>query len=106
VFPAAGAKPVVDPEATSAMIAKEQHKLEVLKRRQEREIQQMVQYEVTRKQLLEKQQKKIDALEVNFVGGFSIMVAGPRLHHHGCGRHAGQSTASVNSLACGTRALV
>lgn len=48
------------------MIAKEQHKLEVLKRRQEREIQQMLQYEITRKQLLEKQQKKIDALEVGF----------------------------------------
>lgn len=53
----------VDPEVTSAMIAKEQHKLEVLKRRQEREIQQMLQYEIARKQLLEKQQKKIDALE-------------------------------------------
>lgn len=48
------------------MIAKEQHKLEVLKRRQEREIQQMLQYEIMRKQLLEKQQKKIDALEVGF----------------------------------------
>jgi hypothetical protein len=32
---------VPDPEVTSAMIAKEQHKLEVLKRRQEREIQQV-----------------------------------------------------------------
>eukprot|EP00879_Flechtneria_rotunda_P017625 GHRR01018475.1.p1 GENE.GHRR01018475.1~~GHRR01018475.1.p1 ORF type:complete len:368 (+),score=150.24 GHRR01018475.1:315-1418(+) len=52
-----------DPEATSAMIEKEKHKLEVLKRRQEREIQQMLQYEITRKQLLEKQQKKIEALE-------------------------------------------
>lgn len=110
------------------MIAKEQHKLEVLKRRQEREIQQvrpaagdagrrydccahrswltsglfnkkrrrqcsesglsgraydgvltflvmmlpgcvlqMLQYEITRKQLLEKQQHKIDALEVGGV---------------------------------------
>lgn len=61
---AAGGQAGADPEATSAMIAKEQHKLEVLKRRQEREIQQMLQYEITRKQLLEKQQKKIDALEV------------------------------------------
>lgn len=31
----------VDPEATSAMIEKEKHKLEVLKRRQERDIQQV-----------------------------------------------------------------
>ncbi|WIA18967.1 hypothetical protein OEZ85_003636 [Tetradesmus obliquus] len=53
----------VDPEITSAMIEKEKHKLEVLKRRQERDIQQMLQYEITRKQLLEKQQKKIEALE-------------------------------------------
>lgn len=51
------------------MIAKEQHKLEVLKRRQEREIQQMLQYEITRQQLLDKQQKKIDALEVGFRWG-------------------------------------
>jgi hypothetical protein len=37
----AGGHAGADPEATSAMIAKEQHKLEVLKRRQEREIQQV-----------------------------------------------------------------
>ncbi|KAF8064553.1 AVT1D [Scenedesmus sp. PABB004] len=60
---AGGAPGGGDPEATSAMIAKEQHKLDVLKRRQERDIQQMLQYEITRKALLEKQQKKIDALE-------------------------------------------
>lgn len=40
-LPAAGGHAGEDPEATSAMIAKEQHKLEVLKRRQEREIQQV-----------------------------------------------------------------
>lgn len=57
------ASPGGDPEATSAMIEKEKHKLEVLKRRQERDIQQMLQYEISRKQLLEKQQKKIEALE-------------------------------------------
>lgn len=39
--PAGGNAGGVDPEVTSAMIAKEQHKLEVLKRRQEREIQQV-----------------------------------------------------------------
>lgn len=70
LFALTGARPRMhaggdaDAEATSGMIAKEQHKLEVLKRRQEREIQQMLQYEITRKQLLEKQQKKIEALEV------------------------------------------
>lgn len=41
VVPAGGHSGNVDPEVTSAMIAKEQHKLEVLKRRQEREIQQV-----------------------------------------------------------------
>jgi hypothetical protein len=40
-FSVAGSHAGADPEATSAMIAKEQHKLEVLKRRQEREIQQV-----------------------------------------------------------------
>lgn len=116
----AGSGPL-DSAATSAMIEKEKHKLEVLKRRQERDIQQvgdcvcvcvcicvvfecmgegeaqaggdeaaagaqhsaiplpyrrfphsmhkhtmytqMLQYEVTRKQLLDKQQTKIDAME-------------------------------------------
>jgi hypothetical protein len=71
------------------MIAKEQHKLEVLKRRQEREIQQMLQYEITRKQLLEKQQKKIDALEV----GLEVLriVQGSVL---------GSSTHGTSGLAC------
>lgn len=36
----AGGGGAADPEATSAMIEKEKHKLEVLKRRQERDIQQ------------------------------------------------------------------
>ena len=35
----------------------------MLKRRQERELQQMLMYEVTRKELLDKQQRKIDAME-------------------------------------------
>lgn len=83
----AGGKPAVDPEATSAMIAKEQHKLEVLKRRQEREIQQMVQYEVTRKQLLEKQQKKIDALEARLEGKCAVVTA----LHDGCNMGVGRS---------------
>ncbi len=49
--------------ATSAMVEKERQRLEVLKRRQERELQQMVQHENTRKELLEKQQKKVEELE-------------------------------------------
>jgi hypothetical protein len=38
-------------------------RMQVLKRRQERELQQMMQYEVTRKELLDKQQRKIDVME-------------------------------------------
>ena len=45
------------------MIEKERHKLEVLKRRQERDIQQMLQYEVARKALLDKQTAKISVME-------------------------------------------
>ncbi len=49
--------------ASSAMVEKEKQRLEVLKRRQERELQQMVQHEATRKELLEKQQRKVEELE-------------------------------------------
>ena len=38
-----------DPRSSSSMVEKERQRLEVLKRRQEKELQQMVQYEVTRK---------------------------------------------------------
>jgi len=38
-----------DPRSSSAMVEKERQRLEVLKRRQEKELQQMVQYEITRK---------------------------------------------------------
>ncbi len=37
--------------------------LQVLKRRQERDLQQLVSYEVTRKELLDKQQKRVDEME-------------------------------------------
>lgn len=47
----------------SAMVEKEHQRLEVLKRRQEKDLQQMIQYEIQRKELLDKQQKKIDAME-------------------------------------------
>jgi len=50
-------------DETNAMVEKERVRLEVLKRRQEKELQQMVQYEVTRKELMDKQQRKIDELE-------------------------------------------
>lgn len=50
-------------QSSSGMVEKERARLEVLKRRQERELQQMVQYEVTRKELLDKQQRKVDELE-------------------------------------------
>mmetsp|Transcript_36136 Transcript_36136/g.80419 ORF Transcript_36136/g.80419 Transcript_36136/m.80419 type:complete len:530 (-) Transcript_36136:827-2416(-) len=48
---------------TSAMVEKERKRLEVLKRRQERDLQQMVAYEISRKELLDKQQKKVDELD-------------------------------------------
>lgn len=38
-----------DPRSSSGMVEKERQRLEVLKRRQEKELQQMVQYEITRK---------------------------------------------------------
>jgi len=52
-----------DPRSSSAMVEKERQRLEVLKRRQEKELQQMVQYEITRKELLEKQQKRVEEQE-------------------------------------------
>ncbi|MEW5317729.1 MAG: hypothetical protein WDW38_009006 [Sanguina aurantia] len=50
-------------EASSGMVEKERQRLEVLKRRQERDLQQMLQYEVTRKGLLEKQQRKVEQMD-------------------------------------------
>lgn len=47
----------------SSMVEKERQRLEAMKRRQEKEMQQMVQHEVTRSELLAKQQAKIDELE-------------------------------------------
>ncbi|KAF5839745.1 hypothetical protein DUNSADRAFT_18746 [Dunaliella salina] len=52
-----------DPRSSSAMVEKERQRLEVLKRRQEKELQQMVQYEITRKELLDKQQKRVEEQE-------------------------------------------
>ncbi|KAG2442802.1 hypothetical protein HXX76_002881 [Chlamydomonas incerta] len=48
---------------TATMVEKERARLEVLKKRQEREINQMLQHESQRKELLNKQQQKVDALE-------------------------------------------
>lgn len=47
----------------SSMVEKERQRLEAMKRRQEKEMQQMVQHEVTRSELMAKQQAKIDELE-------------------------------------------
>ncbi|KAG1662076.1 hypothetical protein FOA52_011551 [Chlamydomonas sp. UWO 241] len=50
-------------EARSTMIEKERERMEVSKRRQEKELSQMVEHEVKRAELLAKQQKKIDEME-------------------------------------------
>lgn len=49
--------------ASATMVEKERVRLEVLKTRQEKELQQMLAYEAQRKELLDKQQKKIDVLD-------------------------------------------
>mmetsp|Transcript_3797 Transcript_3797/g.6305 ORF Transcript_3797/g.6305 Transcript_3797/m.6305 type:complete len:532 (+) Transcript_3797:99-1694(+) len=50
-------------EASSSMVELERQRLEVMRRRQERDMQQMVAHEINRKELLDKQQKKLDELE-------------------------------------------
>lgn len=47
----------------SSMIEKERQRLEAMKRRQEKDMQQLVQHEITRAELLDKQQRKIDELD-------------------------------------------
>lgn len=46
-------------DGNSSMVEKERQRLEVLKKRQERDLQQMLQYEQQRKELLDKQQAKV-----------------------------------------------
>lgn len=50
-------------DATSGMVEREAQRLEVLRRRQERELAQLVAHEVTRKERLNKAQAKVAALE-------------------------------------------
>lgn len=47
----------------SAMLEKEHARLEALKRRQEKDLQQMIQYEAQKKEMFDKQQKKIESME-------------------------------------------
>eukprot|EP00955_Chlamydomonas_euryale_P117100 366454-Chlamydomonas_euryale.AAC.15 len=62
-MPAGANKHDAAAEVQSTMIEKERERMEVSKRRQERELQQMVEHEVKRAELLAKQQKKIDEME-------------------------------------------
>lgn len=59
----AGNKKGEEDAHASSMIEKERQRLEAMKRRQEKEMQQMVQHEVARSELMAKQQAKIDELE-------------------------------------------
>lgn len=47
------------PEGNSSMVEKERQRLEVMKKRQERDLQQMLMYEQQRKELVDKQQAKV-----------------------------------------------
>lgn len=50
-------------EGTSDMVEREARRLEVLRRRQERELQQLIEHEVTRRRQLEKAESKVATLE-------------------------------------------
>ncbi|KAL6765170.1 hypothetical protein V8C86DRAFT_2462450 [Haematococcus lacustris] len=49
--------------ASSSMVEQEKQRLEVLKRRQEKDLQQLVNHELSRKELAERQQRKVEELE-------------------------------------------
>lgn len=61
--PGGNSKKANQEDGDSSMVEKERLRLEALKRRQEKDLQQMIQFEVQRKELQEKQQKKVDEME-------------------------------------------